>query len=205
MELQLNNPWTFYYFQKPTKEQGDIPYEQCIHKMGKFATAEQFWQIYSYIQQPNNLPSTVTLNLFRNDIRPMWEEEENRLGGSFLLRVTKQQTKLLWERLVLNLIGEQLPEDVVGVAVSTRQRQDFLYIWHQHAKSSEIRLSIARSIHKILELPIKSKIEYNPFDADAADFDPKFYIQYSVEQNGPVEKQIPKQPKSEHKEQKESK
>ncbi|EAY18593.1 Eukaryotic initiation factor 4E family protein [Trichomonas vaginalis G3] len=198
MELQLNSPWTFYYFQKPTAEQGDIPYEQCLHKIGKFETAEQFWQIYSHMQRPHNLPNTITLNLFRNDTRPMWEDEANRKGGSFLVRLQKNQVKSSWERLVLNLIGEQFPEDVVGIAVSTRARADLFYFWHQHAADANIRLDIAQTITKLLELPIKFKIDYNPFDPDSVGLDPKMYIQYIVDANGPIEKFSPKFTKPEH-------
>lgn len=196
MELPLNSPWTFYYFQK--SEQSDVPYEQCIHKIGKFSNVEQFWHIYSHIQRPHNLPSTITLQLFRGDVRPMWEDEENRMGGSFLIRLPKNQTKSLWERMVLNLIGEQFPSDIVGTAVSTRQRFDLMYVWHQHASDASIRLSIAQALQKILELPYKYKIDYNPFDPEANGFDSKMYIQYTVEANGPVERLSQKQPKQEN-------
>ena len=191
MELQLNSPWTFYYLQKDP----NVKYEESIHKIGKFSTAEGFWQIYSHMIRPEKLPSNISVQLFRNDSRAMWEDEENRRGGDFLLRLPKKQANLVWERLALNLIGEQLPEDVNGIVVSTRNRVDLVYIWHQTANNPEIRLQIATSLVKILELPLKSKIEYNAFDPTGSGIDPNIVITYTVEQNGVQEKTAPKNQK----------
>ena len=188
MELQLNSPWTFYYLQKDP----NVSYEDSIHKIGKFSTAEGFWQIYSHMIRPEKLPPNISVQLFRNDARAMWEDEENRHGGDFLLRLPKKQANLIWERLALNLIGEQLPEDINGIVVSTRNRVDLIYIWHKTANNPEIRLQIANALVKILELPLKSKIEYHPFEIEGSGIDPNSLLQYTVEQNGVEEKTTPK-------------
>ena len=197
MELQLNSAWTFYYLQK----EPNVSYEDTIHKIGKFQTAEGFWQIYSHMVRPEKLPQNIAVHLFRGDSRAMWEDEDNRKGGSFLIRLQKKQANRMWERLALNLIGEQMPDDINGIAVSTRQKVDFIYVWHRTAADPNIRLEIANSIAKVLELTIKSRIDYNPFDGSSVGLDPKNLIQYIVETNGVAEKEVPKLVKQESKEQ----
>ena len=192
MELQLNSPWTFYYFQKDP----EVEYENSIHKIAKFSTAEGFWQIYSHMIRPEKLPQKVSIQLFRNDSRAMWEDEENRKGGDFLIRLPKRQVNFAWERLALNLIGEQLPEDVNGIVVSTRERIDLVYVWHKTAGNKELRLEIANSLAKVLELPFRNKIDYYSFDPEGCGIDPNTNIQYVVEQNGVEERLLPKTQKA---------
>ena len=195
-ELQLNNPWTFYYLKKdPT-----VNYEDQIHKIGKFSTAEGFWQIYSHMIRPEKLSEKVSIQLFRNDSRALWEEGENVHGGSFLVRVQKKYLNVKWEKLVLNLIGEQLAEDINGVVVSTRQRVDFIYVWHKNASDPAVRLAVADALAKVLELPLKNKIDYSPFEPEKSGLDPNVMLQYIVETNGVVEKSMPKPAKVENKE-----
>ena len=149
--------------------------------------------------RPEKLPQNVSLQLFRNDTRAMWEDEENRNGGDFLYRVPKKQVNQMWERLALNLIGEQLPEDINGIVVSTRQRVDLIYVWHKTANNPQTRLDIASALAKVLGLPLKAKIEYNPFDFEGTGIEQNS-ISYVVEPNGVEEKIVKKNTRPETKE-----
>ncbi|KAK8854447.1 hypothetical protein M9Y10_017009 [Tritrichomonas musculus] len=187
-EHLLETPWTFYYFQRPPPNSPDMNYEESIHKIGKVYSCEQFWSIYSHIIHPDKLPATIALHLFRGDSRAMWEDEENRNGGSFLIRLPKGQVNYFWEKLLLSLIGEQFPPDVNGSAVSVRPKGDLLYIWHRTASDEDVRLEICRVLWKELNLPIKTKIDYSPFSDMLSSNQNKAQIQYILESDGPVMK-----------------
>ncbi|KAH0790992.1 Eukaryotic initiation factor 4E family protein [Histomonas meleagridis] len=159
---KLATPWTFYYYQKPSSEETN--YEDSIHKISKFSTCEEFWAIYSYLIRPKKLNSSLALHLFRNDSRAMWEDEENRNGGSFLLRFPKGQAiNIVWEKLVLSLIGEQFPSDVNGIVVSTRSKYDLIHIWHKTTSDEAVKMEICSTIWRVLDLATNAQIDYSPF------------------------------------------
>lgn len=180
---ELNSPWTFYYFEKPDHLNPDDSYDKSIHKIAKIYSVEDFWHYYSHISKPDQLEPKFSLHFFRNDSRAMWEDPENQNGGAFYYTVKdKSQTKYLWERLLLNLIGEQLNDDIIGVVVTPRPKLDFIYVWHKTAESDEIRLEICRQLQNLFETPINSKIGYNIFNQK--NHDQRF--NYVITKSGPV-------------------
>jgi translation initiation factor 4E len=163
----------------------DETYEELIHKIGKFQTCEEFWAIYSHLVRPDKLQHTVSLHMFRGDSRAMWEDAENRDGGSFLMRFQKGQIKYVWEKLLLHLIGEQFPTDVFGAVVSPRPKFDLIYLWHRKASNEQLRLDICSCLMDFLDLPVKTRIDYSPFDEIMTNHE-KNSFQYVIETEGPV-------------------
>jgi hypothetical protein len=49
--------------------------------VGRFSTAEGFWQLYSHIIRADKITGSVDIMLFRDGIRPVWEDEANKNGG----------------------------------------------------------------------------------------------------------------------------
>ena len=191
MEHPLQTPWTFYYCQRPRNtDERTVNYEDTINEIGTFSTCEEFWRYYSHILRPDRLNMQVALHMFRNKSRAVWEDAANINGGSFLLRLPKGQVKGLWEKLLLNMIGEQLPPDVNGAVVQTRQKVDLLYIWHGTASDVQGRLEIAKGLHRALDLGPSMKIEYSVFRDMMNNASTKNTIQYVVE-NGEVVAKIP--------------
>lgn len=167
MEHPLQTPWTFYYCQRPRNtDEKTVNYEDTINEIGTFATCEEFWRYYSHIVRADKLNGQVALHMFRNKSRAVWEDEANINGGSFLIRVPKSvPVKGLWEKLLLNMIGEQFPPDVNGAVVQTRPKWDLIYVWHGTASDVPGRLEIAKALYRTLDListPIKA-IEYSVF------------------------------------------
>lgn len=192
MSHKLNTPWTFYYLEKPDHQNPDDSYDKCIHKIAKVDTAEEFWHYYSHIHKPDQLEPKYSLHFFRNDSRAMWEDPENQNGGSFYYTVKdKSQTKFLWERLLLNLIGEQLNEDIIGVVVTPRPKLDFIYIWNKTSENEEVKLDICRQLQNLFELPIHSLIGYNYFNQ--TNHDQRY--NYFITKNGPVLHAVNNEPK----------
>lgn len=69
--------------------------------------------------------------MFKEGIKPMWEDENNVKGGRWLVVVDKQKrTQLLdhyWLELLMAIIGEQFEEHgehICGAVVNVRQKGD---------------------------------------------------------------------------------
>jgi len=65
----------------------------------------------------------------------MWEDEANKNGGRWVIRVSKGYANKLWEDLILALIGEQFTHenDVNGIIVQVKQAGDQISIWNRNS------------------------------------------------------------------------
>lgn len=55
-------------------------------------------------------------------VKPMWEDEANKNGGRWVIRVNKGFSNKLWEDLILAMIGEQFEceNEIHGIVISLR-------------------------------------------------------------------------------------
>lgn len=66
----------------------------------------------------------------------MWEDEGNKNGGKISVKLKKDYTTIIWEEIVLALIGGVLPtnlkEEINGVVVSIRKDSNILQLWFKN-------------------------------------------------------------------------
>jgi translation initiation factor 4E len=128
----LKDSWSFWYRPPISKAHGYIEYENTLHGIATVRTAEEFWEIYGHLKRPSTLPVVSDYHLFKKDIRPIWEDEVNRKGGKWVVRMKKGVADRYWEDLLMALIGDQFSEagdDVCGAVLSMRNGEDILSIW----------------------------------------------------------------------------
>jgi len=75
-------------------------YEDNIKKIIDFSTVESFWVCYCHLARPSSLPSPTDLHLFKDGIRPLWEDPANLNGGKWIIRFKKAVSGRFWEDLV---------------------------------------------------------------------------------------------------------
>ena len=63
------------------------------HAAGRFGSCEQFWSLYSHLVKPGDLASHSDFHLFKMGIKPMWEDEANKFGGKWIVRLRKGAIK----------------------------------------------------------------------------------------------------------------
>ncbi|OHS93167.1 Eukaryotic translation initiation factor NCBP [Tritrichomonas foetus] len=158
----LNSPWTLYYQKQNLGDAKNEDYASSIHKIGKFDSVEDFWSYYSHLKRPNEINENIEFHIFRNDIRGMWEDEENRSGGKWILFLKKEFSPQLWEKSVLSLIGELIHEDVLGAVIAIREDTDILSFWTRHGRNQgdQSLIVVADSISKALDLPISTQLKF---------------------------------------------
>jgi translation initiation factor 4E len=183
-------PWTFYGF-FPAPAEADSSYESQMRPLGKVATVEQFWQVYSHLIRPADLPNFAALHFFKGDSRAMREDPEHQNGGSFLIRVSRQASSFYWERLITGLVVGQFNPSVLGAVISARQGHFKLLIWYSNAQDIELRRQICREICEIVKLPVGIRLDCTAHNTivklsehgDRA-------IHFILEGGGPVETRI---------------
>lgn len=129
---QLRNSWYFWFRPPISKANGYIEYEKTLHPIASCSTAEEFFVVYQHLKRPSVLPLVSDYHLFKKGIRPIWEDEENKKGGKWIVRLKKGVADRYWEDLLFAIIGDQFGEasdEVCGVVLSVRNGEDILSIW----------------------------------------------------------------------------
>lgn len=142
----LKSPWPLKYswvlwYRPPTSKNSD--YEKSIKPMYKMSTAQHFWKVYTHVKKPSALPTVSDYHFFKDGIRPVWEDEENKKGGKWIMRLKKGVMDRYWEDLLMATVGDQFAEageEVCGMVVSVRTGEDVLSIWTKNDGGRNIKI-----------------------------------------------------------------
>lgn len=129
---QLRNSWVFWFRPPISKANGFIEYEKTLHPIATVESVEHFFKVYQHLKRPSALPLVSDYHLFKKGIRPIWEDEENKNGGKWVVRLRKGVADRYWEDLLFAIIGDQFGEasdEVCGAVLSVRNGEDILSIW----------------------------------------------------------------------------
>ncbi|XP_043690958.1 eukaryotic translation initiation factor NCBP-like [Telopea speciosissima] len=95
----LKHKFAFWYTRRTPGVRSQA-YEDNIKKIVEFSTVEGFWVCYCHLARPSSLPSPTDLHLFKEGIRPLWEDAANCNGGKWIIRFRKVVSGRFWEDLV---------------------------------------------------------------------------------------------------------
>ena len=136
----LRSTWNLFY-RPPTSKYSD--YEKSTIKLASISTVENFWTIYSHLKRPSQLPSVSDYHIFKEGIRPVWEDEANKRGGKWIVRLKKGVADRYWEDLLLAIVGDQFMEageEVCGAVLSVRSGEDVLSVWTKNDGGRNVKI-----------------------------------------------------------------
>jgi translation initiation factor 4E len=156
----FNAPWPLKYtwavwYRPPTAK--NVDYEKSIVPLCKFSTAQEFWKVFSHLKRPSSLPSVSDYHVFKQGIRPVWEDDENKRGGKWIMRLKKGVADRYWEDLLLALVGDQFLD--AGDGVKNVKIRDTIrrvlklpegtnIVWRSHDDSIAQRSAIDQARHE---------------------------------------------------------
>jgi translation initiation factor 4E len=155
--LDFHTPWPLKYtwvvwYRPPTAK--NVDYEKSIVSICKFGIAQDFWKVYAHLKRPSSLPSVSDYHIFKQGIRPVWEDDENKKGGKWIMRLKKGVADRYWEYLLQAVVGDQFMDagdEFCGFVVSVRSGEDVFSIW---TKSDGVKnIKIRDTIKRVLQLP----------------------------------------------------
>ena len=129
---QLRHSWVFWFRPPQSKSNGYVEYDKTIHAMATIETAEDFFTFYKHLKRPSTLPLVSDYHIFKKGIRPIWEDDDNKKGGKWIVRLKKGVADRYWEDLIFAMLGDQFAEasdEVCGAVLSVRNGEDILSIW----------------------------------------------------------------------------
>lgn len=80
--------------------------------------------------------------MFKEGIKPEWEDKENVGGGCFKIKIEKGKSNKLWENSMFALVSSsnRLVHLVNGLRIKIRERFDEVEIWLPNATSEKDKL-----------------------------------------------------------------
>ncbi|KAF8700037.1 Eukaryotic initiation factor 4E, partial [Rhizoctonia solani] len=167
----LRHKWTFYFDSKPppprTTGESPVPYtpsntetgeyEAGLKVVGKFRTVEDFCRLFNWLKPPSKLERSSNYHMFKEDIKPMWEDPANANGGKWVITMRNNPVLLdrCWSWLAMGLVGQELDdrEDMIcGAVVSLRSRIDRIQLWIRQKDDVERVNAIGKKLVKLLDL-----------------------------------------------------
>eukprot|EP01123_Difflugia_compressa_P012101 TRINITY_DN505_c0_g1_i3.p1 TRINITY_DN505_c0_g1~~TRINITY_DN505_c0_g1_i3.p1 ORF type:complete len:217 (-),score=41.31 TRINITY_DN505_c0_g1_i3:41-691(-) len=152
----LQYSWSWWYDNGDTKT---ASYGSNLKKIYTFSTVEDFWCLWNNIKSASELSLGSNYHVFKEGIRPLWEDPANSAGGRWIIQLKNPQLNQLWMYTVLACIGNVFEdeEEVCGIVVSIRNRGHKVALWTK-TTNEERMMRIGQHLKKILGW--QDKIEY---------------------------------------------
>ena len=82
------------------------------------------------------------LFIMKNDIQPMWEDDNNKNGGCFSYKIQNENVISVWKKLSYKLIGNSLLKPgivntISGITISPKRNFCIIKIWLQNCKHKD--------------------------------------------------------------------
>ncbi|KAI1098194.1 eukaryotic translation initiation factor 4E [Jackrogersella minutella] len=183
----LQNKWTLW-FTKPSSGKGDN-WNDLLKEVITFNSVEEFWGIYNNIAPVSELALKSDYHLFKEGVRPEWEDPQNKHGGKWSYQFKDKRNidiNDLWLHTMLAAIGETLEEEddgeVMGVVVNVRKAFYRIGVWTRTIgksipgrgegdvsggkgrapeKGARIMLNIGKQFKEVLKLPSSEVVEFS--------------------------------------------
>lgn len=95
---------------------------------------------------PSSILEHYMVFIMRNDIKPLWEADENRSGGSFSTKIEKGKIKSFIYTLLCKLAGETIiKEDIIrnkinGISISPKKNCCILKLWMKDHETYSVNI-----------------------------------------------------------------
>ena len=172
---KLENKFSFWYrisddimqYQAPKQALDKNIYETQVKKIYEFDTVEEFWVIFQHLRKPDSCKQGIEFMMFKEPIKPMWEDEYNKNGGKISIKLKKDYTTIIWEEMIFALIGGILPkemkEEINGIVATSRKEFNTLQIWFK-TYEDKIKNDLEQCIRDLLVIPEEVNLEIKQFN-----------------------------------------
>jgi len=131
--FKLDTAYTIWFDpgQRHFRRRSESEYEECLQRVGTFSSVQDFWRYWNAIDLAK-VGQNCSLSLFKDPIKPMWEDPGNQDGGQWIFRCNdRSQAEDYFTKLALALIGGyfECHESVCGVVWTTKPKSNSLGIW----------------------------------------------------------------------------
>ena len=165
---KLSNKFSFWFFISKEALKNN-KYESKNKKIGEFETIEDFWKIYQHIKKPDNCQEGIQLKIFKDNIEPKWDDDLNKNGGKMTLLCNKEYTSIIWEEIILNIIGNIFPKSVLeninGIVFISKEKYNIIQIWFKEYNENYCK-ELEQCFRKVIQIPNEVPIKFKKIYID---------------------------------------
>lgn len=148
--------WSFWIDQYPGPNKMPEEYAKSQKCVGKFKDIQNMWRWVNSFP-PASLPYGYSYTIMKENIRPLWEDSNNKDGMTFSIRVNYKDLddniiNLIWWNLIASVVGESLSftDNINGISISFRDSNVVFNIWNASANQKYIH-QIEKELVPILQ------------------------------------------------------
>mmetsp|Transcript_27460 Transcript_27460/g.107464 ORF Transcript_27460/g.107464 Transcript_27460/m.107464 type:complete len:128 (-) Transcript_27460:846-1229(-) len=97
---QLNSRFHFSFMKRSATSRNET-YGSSIKEIGSFGSIEDFWSFYSHLTRPNDLAVNTDYYMFREPVKPLWEDPENKVGSKAIVELVRYWNLLFRPKSVI--------------------------------------------------------------------------------------------------------
>ena len=144
MSCDLNSNWVLWFLQQPKQcDAKDFSkmYEEGLIKICEISSSSNFQDLAKYLIKPNKMKNKSNIYLFREGIRPLWEEHKN--GGCLRISLGKGSdlTEEYWKRLIDGCGQGVWSNSVAGISLVSKFSQVTIQIWISNAQDTHLPIT----------------------------------------------------------------
>lgn len=153
----LRHNWTLWY-DIPVTKVSEKDWLSNLKQIYTFKTVEDFWGVYNNLVKASQLSQGGNFHLFKEGVKPMWEDPANKEGGKWQILLPnsqKQELDSMWLNTVLACIGEIFDngdtEEICGCVCSPRRYKNKLALWTRTGDNATAQQAIGKKWKEICE------------------------------------------------------
>lgn len=190
-DMPLRYTWAIWeQIMLPSEGKGASQYSDATHKVASFSTVQDFWKLWNHMPQPSELleqkrmvreqPDGLhvidAIMIFRDNIRPEWEDKMNASGGHFQFQLKPNiaggggQIDEYWNNLVLGMIGATIePANMItGVRLVDKLSGPRaanvirLEVWFANCEDTQAVNHLRRNVEKCMATHLDGSVSAAP-------------------------------------------
>lgn len=153
MDSKLKNIWNIWYHH--------ILNDWSLtgyNKIYTISNIKDFWDFYNNINLIKEL-NNLHLYFMRNDVTPIWEDNNNKNGGAWSILVNAEQAFELWEKLSVDLASDTIfnNNNINGISINQKNNVFIIKIWNnnKNLKNNTVLPNYLNSYGNIIYKPHK--------------------------------------------------
>ena len=150
MENNFLNNWNLWYHH--IKDDWTIKGYKNIYTI---KNNKDFWDLYNNWDKIGGIVCKQFF-LMKNNVKPIWEDENNKNGGCWSFKISENNVIELWEELSVLLVTEELlsnknniDNELVGLSICLKKNNFCVVkIWNNNCKNNSIKLLNPKVLEK---------------------------------------------------------
>ena len=127
MDLKLGDTWNVWYHH--ILNDWTLSGYKKIYTIN---TIKDFWDIYNNINLIEEL-NNLHLYFMRDNVTPIWEDNNNKNGGAWSILVNSDNAFELWEKLSVDLVSETIfNNNINGISINQKNNIFIIKIWNNN-------------------------------------------------------------------------